>query len=201
MFFKKSFTVIFHWLFIFSFCELKKPLFPANWSNQDILRLCSLPTNQHLYYMYRLYSTFMICTHYCTYYTAPLWYVPNIQHLYHMYPKYSMFMICTQYTAPLSYVPTIQHLYHMYPLYSTFIICDCEILGFYCTCMSKSEKPSTQPGCVGCGTRVSGGKGTSTRLQLRPWSEDRYRRLLVQSVTIIYNNPQSPICSLLLFIR
>lgn len=79
--------------------------------------------------MYRLYSTFMICTHYI----ASLSNVPTIQHLYHMYPKYSMFMICTQYTAPLWYVPTIQHLYdmyptiqhlyHMYPLYSTFIIC------------------------------------------------------------------------------
>ena len=70
--------------------------------------------------MYRLYSTFMICTHYI----ASLSNVPTIQHYYDMYPKYSMFMIYTQYTAPLwyvpnytaplSYVPIIQHLYHMW---------------------------------------------------------------------------------------
>lgn len=54
------------------------------------------------------------------------------------------------------------------------------------TCMSKSEKPRIQPGSEGWSTKVSGGKGMSILLQVKPSSEDKYRRLLVQSVKITW---------------
>lgn len=52
--------------------------------------------------------------------------------------------------------------------------------------MSKSEKPRIQPGSEGWSTKVSGGKGMSILLQVKPSSEDKYRRLLVQSVKITW---------------
>lgn len=57
--------------------------------------------------------------------------------------------------------------------------------------MSKSEKPRIQPGSEGWSTKVSGGKGMSILLQVKPSLEDKYRRLLVQSVKITWKKNEN----------